>query len=313
MDWGDYLDEIHTTYEALIRTLLRFVDVVLISPPTSEIRDEFLREMRTSAHTLYRVRDIELNDTWIRDYGPLSLEDENGGKAVVDFAFNGWGEKFTANKDNQFTRQFYTKGYLLPSVEYRDASDFVFEGGAIDVSNTGHGISTLSVLTYPGRNKESEEDQSARIIRELGLKSLALPNPESLPGDDTDGHVDTLIRYTPTGTLLSCVPLSDETLRDATHHAEYELLPMPNPVIWDSEQKPATYANFLYTNGAIIMPGYGDPVHDDEARIIILRHSGGREVVMVDCRNLVRQNGSLHCATMQIPNGFIDKTKLSKA
>ena len=313
MDWSAYLSDIHTTYEEIILTLLRFVDVVLITPPDSEIEEAFLSRARASRFTLYRVRGIELNDTWIRDYGPLCVSDGRGRKEVVDFAFNGWGGKFEADKDNAFTKQFYDAGYFLENVLYRDAHDFVFEGGAIDVSNERDGVITRSVLTYPNRNKGGLDLQKIRIMTELGLRILNVLSTPPLEGDDTDGHVDTMTRFIGDLELVSCVATDLDEIW-ATHGDMYLYsLPMPDPVFWDGEKKPATYANFLFTNGAIIVPTYGDPVHDKEALKIMREMTNTRRVVGVDCRNLVRQNGSLHCATMQIPKNFLDKTKLEKA
>ena len=313
MDWTDYLSEIHATYEAIVRALLRFVDVVLITPPDSEFRESFLQEMRQSPHTLYRISGIDLNDTWIRDYGPLCLVGDSGQKMVVDYAFNGWGGKFEADRDNAFTRRFHEAGFFSENVVYRDCRDFVFEGGAIDVSGSGCGLTTASVLEYPGRNDLSRASQVLRLMRDLGLRDFYVLTIDPLPGDDTDGHVDTMVRFLSDSEIVTCVPLDPDEEALLTKKYTIRHLPMPNPILWDGEVKPATYANFLITNGAILVPTYGDPVHDKEALEIIRSLSDQREVVGIDCRVLVRQNGSLHCATMQIPEGFLDKSKLTKA
>lgn len=312
MDWKEYLPEIHATYEKIILALLRFVDVVLITPRDSELKAEFLEEARKAQFKLYRLEGIDLNDTWIRDYGPLCLSDGTGGKEVADFSFNGWGGKFEARRDNDFTRKFYEAGYFREGIRYRDCRDFVFEGGAIDVSDKGEGLTTLPIFTYPGRNAGTVEAQKDRVMSELGLSSLPVLPATPLEGDDTDGHVDTLTRYMPGGEMLSCMEI-EETTRDLRKDIRISFLPTPDAVIWDGEKKPATYANFLFTNGAILVPTYGDPARDQEALEMVHRFGGQREVVGIDCRTLVRQNGSLHCATMQIPENFLDKTKLTEA
>ncbi len=313
MDWSAYLSEIHATYEEIILTLLRFVDVVLVTPPDSELKETFLSEARSSRFTFYRAGGIELNDTWIRDYGPLCVSDGRGKKEVVDFTFNGWGGKFAADKDNAFTKQFYDAGYFRENVLYRDARDFVFEGGAIDVSCEREGLTTRSVLTYPNRNKGDLKSQKKRIQAELGMEVLNILSPPPLEGDDTDGHVDTMTRFVGDLDLVTCVDIDPEEVTARYADIYIHKLPVPDPVIWEGEKKPATYANFLFTNGAIIVPTYGDPVHDKEALKILREMTTTRRVVGVDCRTLVRQNGSLHCATMQIPKDFLDKTKLEKA
>ena len=311
MDWRDYLSDIHAAYETIILTLLRFVDVVLITPSGSELGGRFLSEARSAKNTLYRVEGIELNDTWIRDYGPLCLLGETGEKQALDLRFNGWGLKFASDRDNQFARLFFQKGYFREEVSYEDGQSLVFEGGGIEVNSRGGGMSTLPLFTYPNRNAGFSGTIMDRVAGTFGLSSLDALDLTPLPGDDTDGHVDTMVRYISDDVVLSCVELPEEGKERL--HAEVHRLPMPNPVIWEGEEKPATYANFLITNGAVLVPTYGDPEHDEEALRVIRKHAGEREVVGVDCRALVRQNGSLHCATMQIPEGFLDKTKLSKA
>ena len=313
MDWAPYLAEVHATYEAIIQTVLRYADLLLVTPPGASLREPFLEACRRAPHTLYRLADFDLDDTWIRDYGPLCLEGDGGEKAVVDFTFNGWGGKFAAGRDNDFTRRLFLAGLFFPGVTFLDRRDFVFEGGAIDVSGRGQGLTTLPVLAAPGRNGSSPAAQAMRLMRELGLTALSVLETEPLPGDDTDGHVDTVARFIGDEEILTCVPLDSDDAEKLRERHRIHTLPLPDPVMWEGEQKPATYANFLITNGAVVVPTYGDERHDREALETIRGLAGDREVVGVDCRVLVRQNGSLHCATMQIPEGFLDKSKLTKA
>ena len=310
MDWAPYLREVHETYEQIIRTLLGFVDVVLITPSDSDVRESFLEESRSARHTLYRISDIELNDTWIRDYGPLSLSNETGVKMVLKFRFNGWGQKFASDRDNLFFARFRAAGYFNDSVKEVDGSNIVFEGGGIDINGRGEAISTLPLFTYPNRNAFSEFETFEFVKLYSGATRMDVLDLEPMDGDDTDGHVDTMVRFVSDDSILSCVPLSADELRHL--HAGVHYLPVPDPVVWEGETKPATYANFLITNGAILVPTYGAP-QDEEALEVIREFAGSREVIGIDCRVLVRQNGSLHCATMQVAKGFLNKSKLPKA
>ena len=256
------------------------------------------------------------NDTWARDHGFITLVDDEGHARLLDFCFNGWGEKFAAELDNAINRRLYDEGKLKG--EYVDCLDFVLEGGSIESDGKGTVFTTTGCLLAPHRNQPlSKEQIEERLKRELHAERILWIDYGNLTGDDTDGHIDTLVRICPEDTLLymGCDDPDDEQYEDLRLMEEqlktfrtlegkpYRLmkLPMPRPIIFDGERLPATYANFLVVNGAVLCPTYAQPDLDAEALRVIGQAFPDREIVGIDCRSIIKQHGSLHCCTMQYP------------
>ena len=209
----------------------------------------------------------------------------------MDFCFNGWGEKFAADKDNAINRHLFPvltsnippKGGIGGGLLYIDHDDFVLEGGSIESDGKGTIYTTRCCLMAPHRNQPLTQQQIEEKLKEyLFAERIVWLDDEPLPGDDTDGHIDTLARILPDGSLLR--------------------LPLPEPIIEDGEQFPATYANYLILNGAVLVPTYGQPEHDEEAMRIIGSAFPDREIIGIDSRPIIRQHGSIHCCTMQFPS-----------
>ncbi len=297
MDWGMYLQSAVNCYSEMIHALLEFVDVVVMC----QTKDEVLNSLGDLSGANYRLRFVEhmpLNDTWIRDYGPLcTLQD--GERVVVDFRFNAWGQKFASDQDNQLILRLYEREFFEPSVWVKNKQNIVLEGGGIEVNSMGVALTTSPMLQAPNRNTWlPEHAQCAEIKAALGVKQLLVLDMDPLEGDDTDGHIDTMVRFVDDHTLVTVV--------EGDFPFPSVLLPMPMPKYYDGRQLPATYANFLITNGGVLVPTYNDPA--DEVAIGVLQELfEDRKVVGVDCRALILQNGSLHCATMQLPEGFLNK------
>ena len=255
------------------------------------------------------VNDIPHNDTWARDHGFITVE-ENGEKILLDFCFNGWGEKFEATLDNQINRHLYDRG-LVKGI-YEPHLDFVLEGGSIESDGKGTLFTTQCCLMAPNRNQPLSQQQiEDRLKLWLGAQRVVWLQHGSLIGDDTDGHIDTLVRICPNDTLLYTGGDSDhpdlyemeqelQTLRTLKGHP-YRLLklPLPRPIYDEGERLPATYANYLVINGAVLVPTYAQPDLDTEALRIIGEAFPDREIVGIDCRAVIKQHGSLHCCTMQ--------------
>lgn len=284
------LEEITATYEEMAREIRKREDLLIVGEPS--------------------------NDTWARDHGFISLVDDQGGRRLLDFKFNGWGEKFPAKLDNAINRRLYDEGKI--SGEYIDCLDFVLEGGSIESDGKGTIFTTSGCLLAPHRNQPiSQAEIEARLKQELCAERVIWIDHGHLTGDDTDGHIDTLVRICPDDTLLyiGCDDPEDEQYKDLRLMEEqlktfrtlegkpYRLvkLPMPRPILFEGERLPATYANFLVINGAVLCPTYDQPDLDAEALRLIGEAFPDREIVGIDCQSIIKQHGSLHCCTMQYP------------
>lgn len=276
--------------------------------------EEMAREIRKREYLL--IVGEPSNDTWARDHGFISLVDDQGGRRLLDFKFNGWGEKFPAELDNAINRRLYDEGKL--EGDYIDCLDFVLEGGSIESDGQGTVFTTSCCLLAPHRNQPMSQAQiEARLKQVLCAERILWINHGHLTGDDTDGHIDTLVRICPDDTLLyiGCDDPEDEQYEDLRLMEEqlktfrtlegkpYRLvkLPMPRPILFEGERLPATYANFLVINGAVLCPTYDQPDLDAEALRLIGEAFPDREIVGIDCRSIIKQHGSLHCCTMQFP------------
>ena len=256
--------------------------------------------------------DIPHNDTWARDHGFITVFEEKSTALLLDFKFNGWGEKFPAELDNKINRQLYERG--LVSGTYEPHLDFVLEGGSIESDGKGTIFTTQCCLMAPHRNEPLTKTEIEERLKEwLGAKRIVWLQHGSLIGDDTDGHIDTLVRIAPDDTIIytggdeeqpDLMEMEKELKELRTMEGKpYRLLklPLPRPIYDTStiNRLPATYANFLVINGAVLVPTYAQPDLDVEAMNIIGEAFPDREIIGIDCRAVIQQHGSLHCCTMQ--------------
>lgn len=305
-DWAPMLDEISETYRQMVAAIERYEPVLTVSP----------------GNTLYSTINVHCStdDTWARDHGFITLVNDRGNTRLLDFQFNGWGEKFPASQDNAINRHIFDEGLL--NGEYVSQLDFVLEGGSIESDGRGTVFTTTCCLMAPHRNQPMTQQQiEERLKTALCADRIVWISHGKLTGDDTDGHIDTLVRICPDDTLLyvGCDNPNDEQY-DELQLMECELqdlrtidgrpyrllrLPMPQPIIEDDLRLPATYANFLVINGAVLCPTYNQPDLDREALRLIGQAFPGRDIIGIDCCSIIRQHGSLHCCTMQYPAGVI--------
>jgi len=258
--------------------------------------------------------EIPTNDTWIRDYGYLSIE-EGDKRKLLDFKFDGWGGKFEASLDNKVNKILHNKGYL--GITPLEEIDYVLEGGSIESDGHGTILTTTKCLCNPNRNGGNTKETIERTLREtIGAKRVLWIDDGYLAGDDTDAHIDTLARFVnkDTITFVQCLDNRDEHYKSLQKmHLQlkkfrtvdgkpYRLIPLPmcEAKYGDKGGRlPATYANFLITNSALLYPTYN--VKTDKTAGVVLRSLfPNREIIPIDCSKLIEEGGSLHCATMQV-------------
>lgn len=312
-DWSYMLDDVKKCYRDLAHAIARYTRIIVVAPDTTDAQ-KALSDI-PSGHVLFV--DIPTNDTWTRDYGPLTVTESDGSVKTLDFCFNGWGLKFASCLDNLVTSRLVERKLITAdNINFRD---FVLEGGGIESDGGGTLLTTSHCQLSPNRNATLSREQIEHELKNrLGASRVLWVNHGYLAGDDTDSHIDTLARFAPNDSIIftGCTDPADEHFAELNEMKRelqafrtdeglpYNLFELPLPdAVYDGESNrlPATYANFLALPSVVFVPVYGQPMNDDLAcRIISVAFE--RPVVAVDCRALICQHGSLHCATMQIPN-----------
>ena len=316
-DWAYMLEEVQECFTRIAIEIAQRELLLIVTPEPDAVRRQIAGKVRMEN---VRFALCDTNDTWARDHGAITLLDEAGQAQLLDFTFNGWGLKFASDKDNQITRRLVKDGHLQGA--YTNRLGFVLEGGSIESDGRGTLLTTSECLLSPNRNGEMSREEIEAYLRDVfRVRQVLWLEYGYLAGDDTDSHVDTLARLCPDDTIayVRCTDPQDEHY-PALHRMEeqlktfrtpdgkpYRLLPLPWPdaIVEDGERLPATYANFLVMNGAVLYPTYAQPENDAQARDVLAQAFPDREIVGIDCRPLIRQHGSLHCVTMQYPAGII--------
>ncbi len=316
-DWAPVLDEAIDCFVEIAKAIAREETLIVVAPDVEEPR-RVLDCEKLPNRILYLT--VPTNDTWARDFGPITVE-RDGNPVICDFKFNGWGLKFPADKDNLITRAMCNTGLLRG--RYSNELSFVLEGGSIESDGQGTLMTTSQCLLSPNRNGAMLRDEIEEYLKSrFGLDRVLWLDYGALEGDDTDSHIDTLARLAPNDTILY-VGTDDVT---DSHYDElnkmklqlqsfvtasgqpYNLIELPLPdAVYDEEgnRLPATYANFLIMNHSILMPVYRQPQKDELAAQIIKIAFPDHQVVKIDCSVLIKQHGSLHCVTMQVPETIL--------
>lgn len=313
-DWAPRLDAADRAFAGIAAAIAHFQPVLIVTRDPDHCRHVSECLGPEAAHSA-RVgfTTVPFDDTWIRDYGPLTVLTD-GGPRLMDFRFDGWGGKFDAQRDDGVTRLLFERGAFGESE--LASEDFVLEGGAIDSDGAGTLLTTRQC--WKARHPAvSRGDLERRFADWFGTGRILWLAEGHLEGDDTDAHVDTLARFCAPDLIAyqSCGDESDPHFRPLRRMAEelaafttpvggaYRLLPLPWPGVIRGDggrRLPATYANFLFVNGALLVPTYGVSA-DEEALAVLAEALPDRRVLGVPCRELIWQNGSLHCSTMQVP------------
>ena len=305
-DWSCCLNEAQNTFINIINSIIKYQKCLVVCTDIEETKKKFVQN-----ENLYFVK-YETNDCWARDSSALSIK-ENKRVKLLDFKFNGWGDKFESNLDNEMTKNIqhvYSK--KISSI------DFILEGGAIESNGIDTILTTSKCMLNKNRNHNLDPIEiTQKLNKYFGATKILYLNYGYLAGDDTDSHIDTLARFINKNTIMyvSCEDEDDEhylelqmmkkELEIIAYENNFNLIALPFPsAIYDKDERlPATYANFLFVNGAVLVPTYG--VKEDKIALDIFKNNiKDREIVEVDCKTLIKQHGSLHCVCMNFASGI---------
>lgn len=307
-DWNEYLDDAIETFVNIAKAIAKYQKVLIVAKNLTYVKSLFEKKKNLT------FVKIDNNDTWSRDFGGITVE-QDGKKFILDFKFNAWGKKFEYKLDDAITRKLKLKGLLK---DYGHQSiNFVLEGGAIESNGEGVLLTTTQCLMEKNRNPRLKQKQIENsLIQFFGLKKVLWLDHGYLAGDDTDSHIDTLARFVNKDTIVyqSCDDENDEHFDELKKMEEqlkrfktvtgrsFKLVPLPwIEAKYDKEDRlPATYANFLIINNAVLVPTYNDK-NDEKALEVFKTLFPKRDIISIDCSTLIRQHGSLHCVTMQYP------------
>lgn len=319
-DWAARLESVEPVFDAIAREVAKREKVLIVCyDPKHQAHIE--QRLTAAGVNLSQVvfRVVPSNDTWARDHGPITVRCQEE-ILLLDFGFNGWGGKYGYAADNEIPRRLFTLE-TFGDVPMQTVK-MVLEGGSIEVDGSGTLLTTERCLLAPTRNPGLPREKIEEELKDLlGLKRILWLKHGHLEGDDTDAHIDTLARYCDVNTIayVACDDPADEHYADLTQMAQelasfktasgepYRLVPLPWPrARYDEDDRrlPGTYANFLIINDAVLVPTYQDP--NDAVALATLRDCfPDREIVAIDCLPLIYQYGSLHCVTMQLPEGVL--------
>jgi agmatine/peptidylarginine deiminase len=304
-DWAEYLEEAQNTFINIINAIIKYQKCLVVCDNIESVKKRF------SPNANLYFTEYETNDTWARDCSALCVQDGSDIK-LLDFTFTGWGGKFEASKDNAMTqslKECYDKEVVK--------ADLILEGGGVESNGVDTILTTSECMLNKNRNAALSKEQMTQKLQELfGMSKILYLNHGYLAGDDTDSHIDTLARFVDEKTIMyvKCEDKSDEHFKELklmedelkayAHEYNFKLiaLPMSDACYFEGERLPATYANFLFVNGAVLVPIYGVK-QDAEALEIFKKTFPTKEIVGVDCFTLIKQHGSLHCVTMNFASG----------
>jgi agmatine/peptidylarginine deiminase len=313
-DWDYLLDEVEKCFIDLAITIASRQKLIIVCKNSRDLASKFNDILRQNISFF----EIESNDTWARDHGGITIFQEKK-PIIYDFCFNGWGLKFPACHDNQITRELF-KAEAFVDYGYSNMKFFVLEGGSIESDGLGTILTTEKCLLSPNRNDSlSKSDIESCLKQFFGTERILWLKNGKLAGDDTDSHIDTLARFCSPDTIayVKCNEENDEHFESLKKMEDelktftqlngkpYRLVELPLPTALfdpvDGHRLPATYANFLIMNDAVLLPVYNCKT-DEDALKTIESIFPDHEIVPIDSSVLIRQHGSLHCVTMQYPD-----------
>ena len=318
-DWAPILDDIEQVYLHIAAEITLREKLLIVC--ANDAHQSHIEQLLKNHHIdllQCLLKQAPSNDSWARDHGPITVF-SNGQPCLLDFQFNGWGGKHDADLDNHINQALTNSGvFKAPTLSI----PMVLEGGSIESDGEGTLLTTRECLLTPTRNPTlNEKDVEQALHTHFGIQRVLWLDHGYLAGDDTDSHIDTLARFCAPRTIahVVCEDPEDEhfsALCAVQQQLEsfttgdgqpYRLIPLPLPSPCYDEDKqrlPATYANFLIINGAVLVPTYDDPM-DDVALDRLKPAFPNHPVIGIQCLTVIQQHGSLHCLTMQLPAGVI--------
>jgi agmatine deiminase len=299
--WGETMGQARADYAAVAHAIARFEPVTMIANPGADAA-----QARAACGESVEVVELPLDDSWLRDCGPIYTYGEDGQRIAVHFRFNAWGEKFPP-----WDRDAAVGGLIAKRLgdQVLEAS-MVLEGGSIVSDGAGTLLSTEECLLHPNRNPSLTREQIEDALRRyLGAQRIVWLGRGLVEDRDTDGHVDLIAAFTRPGqVLLQTVPPDNvnfercEENRARLRAADIDVIELPFLPYASvaGETVAAGYLNLYICNGAVIVPAAGADT-DSEARSIIARAYPGREAVLVPGAVLAYGGGGPHCITQQVP------------
>ena len=313
---NERLQRVERVYLNIIKSLSEFEKILLLVE-NNEVLSRVLKLFKVEGIDAKKVliKVFPINDVWARDCGPIFVKDGNS-FVITDWEYNAWGEKYPPWDSDNNIPEFISKLFGIKKV----STKMVLEGGSIDVNGVGDLLTTESVLLNPNRNpgmKKAEIEQNLK--KYLGAENIIWLK-SGLAGDDTDGHIDDLTRFLNEETVLTmiCEDKDDinylalqENLKilksvrlKSGKKLKIETLPLPKTSIEGttvdgSEFVPASYANFYVANGCVLVPLY-DEQYDQQALDLFKKYFPDREIIGIECADLVWGQGSIHCITQQL-------------
>ncbi len=316
--WEGQLEAVRNEFAALVVTIARYEPVVL-NVRDEDTEQDARRRLEAVDAPLANVtfHRVPLNDVWFRDNGPLFVTNDGGQVALTDWGFNAWGEKYSPWDDDDRAPAAVAEMLQMRRFSF----PVIMEGGSLELNGQGVCLTTRSCLLSQKRNPGMSEAELETVLRDgLGIKQVAWLEC-GLEGDHTDGHIDTIVRFTDDRTIV-CSVTEDETdanfapmqanlevlknLRDADGKP-YNVIELPLPkgrLEFGSVRLPPTYANFYVGNGFVALPQYGDE-NDGRALEVLKPLFPGREMIGLSSRALITGGGSFHCVTQQQPAGRV--------
>lgn len=324
-DWPGKLSAVRWTFCEMARLLTRYEDVHLIVQD-ADVQREALAALRDAGVDMGRIKCFEARTdrTWARDNLPTFVTHRTtGARGAVKWRFNGWARYDDHELDEAagmaVAQASVAAAHLfVPTYQQQNATlRFVLEGGSIDVDGEGTVLTTRRCLLGQPftRNPGLSQAEVEGVLRDYLGVSTVLWVEDGIAGDDTSGHIDDFARFVRPGTVVICQSTRDDKEAALLRHAREELsvardakgrklelvhLPMPEPVFYQGEQLPASYANFYIANQSVLVPVFNDKA-DRTALGILAEVFPDREVVGVYARDLVVGLGTLHCSTQQMP------------
>jgi len=314
---GKY-DEAIEDIAGLIKTLVALEEVHLSVPNENyeRIVSDFLKARRVPMRRVF-FHFIATNEAWARDHGPAFVLRTRRGKttaAIVDWGFNAWGGKYPPWDADDAVPTRIAEELKLPVFYPR----IVMEGGAVDFNGAGTVMTTTSCLLNRNRNQGLSKKRIEKYLRDYYGQTHVIWLGEGIEGDDTDGHIDDLARFIdertiaigietnkrdPNYAILQKARRALDKARDQDGNPfEIVELPMPRPIAYDGQRVPATYVNFYFANGSLLVPTFGQRDRDRKAIAVLQRRLPKRRVIGVDCRKLIWGLGAIHCFTQQQPS-----------